>query len=301
MATSSITTTTTTTTTQPPSSTIPLKSSSTSQSFQQSSVNAILNFFVPAADGSTPYNYVETPPEGVPRSNLEFAAHTVPIYNMRGKESTFSLDTHAFLPILASDLTSSSVADFDSTDKRVEETYYPEVEKLLLTNLSGSPHKVVIFDHTIRRSSPGAKREPVMRTHIDQTTTSARERVRVHLGDSAGDLLKARVRLINIWKPLNGSVESSPLAVADSSTVSDDLLVPVEHRYPHRTGETAAVKFSEDVKWWYWGGMDNEERLLLQCYDSEKGARVPHSASKLPDQEGKKGRESIEVRALVFG
>ena len=48
--------------------------------------------------------------------------------------------------------------------------------------------------------------------------------------------------------------------------------------------------------------MDDDERILLQCYDSEKGKRVPHTAFVDPRTEGPgwKGRESIEVRALVF-
>ena len=48
--------------------------------------------------------------------------------------------------------------------------------------------------------------------------------------------------------------------------------------------------------------MGNDERVLLQCFDSEKGARVPHSAFVDPrTRPGARGRESIEVRALVFG
>lgn len=48
--------------------------------------------------------------------------------------------------------------------------------------------------------------------------------------------------------------------------------------------------------------MQNDERLLLQCFDSEKKARVPHSAFIDPrTAPGARGRESIEVRALVFG
>ena len=53
--------------------------------------------------------------------------------------------------------------------------------------------------------------------------------------------------------------------------------------------------------------MTNEERLLLKCFDSDEvvrqsGGRVPHTAFVDPrSPEAAKGRESIEVRALVFG
>lgn len=79
-------------------------------------------------------------------------------------------------------------------------------------------------------------------------------------------------------------------------------MVGIEHRYPDRTGETAAVRYTEGQRWWYWSGMEEGERLLLQCFDSEgTGARVPHSAFVDPRSEAGATRESIEVRALVFG
>ncbi|KAI4142436.1 MAG: hypothetical protein LQ340_007341 [Diploschistes diacapsis] len=304
MSTTTTQTTTTTTTSTPTSSTLPLSSTPSSNPIQ-----ATLNFFSPPPDGSRPYIHVEEPPAGVPRTNFEVTAHTVPIADMRGRESEFSLDKHAFLPVTAannptssSSSSSSSAADF-SSDAAIERTYYPEVEQLLLSVLPGTPKRVVIFDHTVRRTGPGAHRSPVMRVHIDQTAASARARVLRHTGSAAeaAALLRGRHRLVNVWRPLNGPVEASPLAVADSASVRDDRLVPVRHVYPDREGETAAVRFDPAMRWWFWAGMRDDERLLLQCFDSERGARVPHSAFLLDGQEGRKQRESIEVRALVFG
>ena len=83
----------------------------------------------------------------------------------------------------------------------------------------------------------------------------------------------------------------------------EEDLVGIEHRYEERTGETAGVRFGEGMRWWYWSGMADQERLLLQCFDSwDLGARVPHTAFVDPRSgEAAKARESIEVRALVFG
>ncbi|MCJ1443992.1 MAG: hypothetical protein MMC23_004492 [Stictis urceolatum] len=262
--------------------------------------SSTLHFYQPPADGSAPFNFVEKQPEGVAQNNYGVQDQEVQITDMRGNESSFHLDKHAFLPLLVNETTRASIADF-SSDEKVKETYYPEVEKLLLDNLPGS-NRVFIFDHTIRRANPGADREPVLRTHIDQTTASAVERVRVHMGDEAEDLLQKRFRLVNVWRPLNGPVESYPLAVADSQTVKDDNLVPIEHRYPHRTGYTAGVKHDPDQKWYYLSGMTNDERLFLQCFDSQTPTRVPHTAFKDPRNTAEsKPRESIEVRALIFG
>ena len=257
-------------------------------------VSAALNFYDPPADGSAPYNYVDPPATG-PQRNFSAIAHTVPLQDIRGRESSFVLDTHGFQPVA----TAAPEADF-SSDARIRATYYPQVDALLRTTLSGKPARIFLFDHTVRRAT--GDRNPVTRTHIDQTTKSAHDRVRLHMGADAPALLQGRVRLVNVWRPLNGPVESFPLAVADSATVADALLVPVQHRYPDRTGETAAVAHAPATQWWYWSGMDNHERLLLQCYDSESGSRVPHTAFEDPrSTAASKPRESIEVRALIFG
>ena len=106
-------------------------------------------------------------------------------------------------------------------------------------------------------------------------------------------------------------MESYPLAFASSSTVKDESIVPVEHRYKDGyTGQTAGVLHKEGQKWYFLSGMTGDERILLECFDSwagkegagVKGGRVPHTAFEDPRQRADaEGRESIEVRALVFG
>jgi len=264
-------------------------------------VTSTLSFYQPPSDGSAPFNYVESPPAGQPQRNYGENLQPVTISDLRGQESSFTLDTNAFQTISN---VHSEERDF-ADDDHIKEVYYPEVEQLLLENLPGS-HKVLLFDHTIRRSAPGASRAPVTRVHIDQTPASAAARVRLHIPEEAEQLLQGRYRIVHVWRPLNGPVVAHPLAVADSATVRDEDLVGVEHRYPNRTGETAAVAFNPEQDWYYWSGMKNEERLLLKCFDSDevvgKYGRVPHTAFVDPrTPEGAVGRESIEVRALVFG
>ncbi|PGH07114.1 hypothetical protein AJ80_08052 [Polytolypa hystricis UAMH7299] len=263
-------------------------------------VEAVLTYFVPPADGAAPFNYVEKPPPGKPPHNYGTADHNVTINDIRGHETEYSLDQDAF-EVLQNIPSAADPAFTD--DENIQSVYYPEVEKVILENVPGAK-RVFIFDHTIRRSHPGAARGPVTRTHIDQTVTSAALRVKHHLPDEAEELLKGRYRIINVWRPLNGPVQAKPLAFASSVSVRDEDLVPVEHRYPTRTGETASVKFNEEQKWYYLSGMLNDERLLLKCSDSGDvpGKRVPHSAFVDPrTPPGARGRESIEVRTLVFG
>ena len=268
------------------------------QQIPRGTVTAQLNFFDPPANGSKPHNWVEKPPEGLPPRNFGDNTVDVTINDLRGQESAFNINTHAFAAL--QNVPPSAEKQFQD-DASIKANYYPEVERLLLDTVDGA-RRILIFDHTIRRADPDAKRSPVQRVHIDQTPASAQARVRHHLPDEAETLLKDRVRIINVWRPINGAVESFPLAFADSTSVADDSIVGVEHRYPDRTGETAAVKHAKGQRWWYWSGIDNDERILLQCADSRDGARVPHTAFIHPDtREGAKARESIEVRALVFG
>lgn len=168
--------------------------------------------------------------------------------------------------------------------------------------------RVFIFDHTIRRQGPGERgldktlRGPVKRVHIDQSYSAALSRVPHHLPDEAENLLKGRVQIINVWRPIK-TVQRDPLAVADASSVSDDGLVVVELIYPNRRGETLSVKHDVGHRWYYKSGLTPEEVLLIKCFDSKldgRARRVPHTAFDVPDREDREGRESIEIRALVF-
>lgn len=282
------------------------EASSTLLEIPRGDVLADLNFYVPPSDSAIPFMYVEAPPAGEPKDNYSRETKQVLVHDIRGEESKYTLDKDAFA--ILKDLPPSSETEFRD-DKSIEEKYYPEVERLLLERIPGA-NRVIIFDHTIRRSNPNAHREPVFRTHIDQTASAARERVRRHSPSDAESLLQGRFRIINVWRPLNGPVLSNPLAFASSHSVRNEDIVPVEHRYPDRTGYTASILYNEQQRWNYLSGMTNQERILLECYDSEgekpnsgvEGGRVPHTAFKNPRTPvGAPGRESIEVRTLVFG
>lgn len=259
---------------------------------------AKLSFYKAPDDGSPPHNYVEPLP-GVPQRNWGDAWQEVTLEDLRGQEQRFDLDHNAFDTYQN---IKSAETEFKD-DEKIRAVYYPEVEKLLLDNIPNA-RRVILFDHTVRR--PTGNRNPVQRVHVDQTPMSAAERVRLHAPEDAEELLQGRYRIINVWRPLNGPVMGFSLAVADSQTVQDEDLVPIEHRYPHRNGQTAAVQYNPNQKWYYWSGMKNEDRLLLKCFDSDETVgqygRVPHTAFEDPrTPQGAVGRESIEVRALVFG
>ena len=46
-----------------------------------------------------------------------------------------------------------------------------------------------------------------------------------------------RVIQVNVWRPINGPVESAPLALADSASVPANDLIATDQRFPNRVGE----------------------------------------------------------------
>ena len=266
-------------------------------------VLAELNFFKPPENDEKPHNYMYAGPE--PQRNFGDIPHVVPIEDIRGRENEFSLDKSGFQVVHAPSQT--TYEDFNDEEK-IKTKYYAEIEDIL-KKVTGA-HKVVIFDHTIRRAIPGqvdkpSSRGPVGRVHIDQTPWAGEERVRLHTGDEAEALLRERVQIINVWRPINGAVEDHPLALADYRSVDwENDLVPVTLKYRDRDGETFSVKYSDKLKFYYKSRIDSDEVYLIKCFETKLDGRArltPHTAFTDPNTpDNARPRESIEVRALVF-
>ena len=147
-------------------------------------------------------------------------------------------------------------------------------------------------------------RQPATRVHVDQTEASGPNRVREHLPDEAEELLKGRVQVINLWRPIRGPLRDAPLAMCDGQTVVHDDLVASDLIYPNRRGETYSVKYNPNHRWFYFPQMTADEALLLKCYDSAADGRTrfgPHTAFIDPTAPADAPpRESIELRTLVF-
>jgi hypothetical protein len=270
-------------------------------SIELPAVEAELNYMERMAE--RPRNYTYEPPAGVARSNAVPEPHQVTIRNARPIASQITLDGEGFALIRQR----SAVGDFYDDDE-VRATYYKEAQAAI-RNATGAD-RVFIFDHTVRRRVPGAEdrrdglRQPVARVHVDHTENSGPQRVKDLLPDEADRLLRGRVQIINLWRPIRGPLRDSPLAVADARTVKPQDLVASDLVYQHRTGETYQVLYSDAHRWFYVPGMLAEEALLLKCYDSLKDGRArfaPHTAFTDPTTPPDASpRESIEIRSLVF-
>jgi hypothetical protein len=269
---------------------------------QLSSVGGVLNYFKPSTEKPRTYTY-NPPPPGEAQSTVVSEPHTVPVYDVRPALSQVSLDRQGFDLIRFE----TAVTGFDDDDE-VKAVYYPEVERAV--KAATGADRVFIFDHTIRRRIPGATddrigpRQPVPRVHVDHTVRSGPQRVRELLPDEAEELLRGRVQIINLWRPIRGPARDLPLAVCDASTVRFDDLVAADHIYRHRVGETYQVTYHPAHRWFFAPEMQTDEALLLKCFDSRTDgiARfAPHSAFTDPTMPADAPpRESIEVRTLVF-
>src|SRR6185312_7926403 len=160
-----------------------------------------------------------------PKSTALPEPHHVPIFDGRPIADTISLDREGFALVRHPTL----VRDFYD-ENEVRKVYYPAAEAFLRATLKAD--RVVIFDHTVRRRVEGSAdvrgagpRQPATRVHVDQTDKSGANRVREHLPDEADELLKGRVQVVNLWRPIRGPVRDAPLAMADGTTVAPEDLV----------------------------------------------------------------------------
>ena len=265
-------------------------------------VKAELNYLAPIA--GKPRTYAFDPPPGEPKSTALPDPHVLPIFDGRLIAKNFSLDREGFALVRHPTV----VRNFYD-DEEVRRVYYPAAEAFLKATLKAD--RVVIFDHTVRKRVEGAPdlrgagpRQPATRVHVDQTVDSGANRVREHLPQEAEELLKGRVQVINLWRPIRGPLRDSPLAMLDGTTVKEGDLVASDLIYPNRSGEIYSVTYSSDHRWFYFPEMTPDEAILLKCYDSATDGRTrfgPHTAFVDPTTPSDAPpRESIELRTLVF-
>lgn len=265
-------------------------------------VTAELNYLAPTV--GKPRTYAFDPPSGEAKSTALPEPHQVPIFDGRLVAKSFSLDREGFELVRHPTV----VRNFYDDDE-VKRVYYPLAEAFIRATLRAD--RVVIFDHTVRRRVEGAPdirgagpRQPATRVHVDQTVTSGANRVREHLPDEADELLKGRVQVVNLWRPIRGPVRDTPLAMCDGQTVAEGDLVASDLIYPSRRGETYSVKYNPNHRWFYFPDMTPDEAILLKCYDSATDGRTrfgPHTAFVDPTTPADvPARESIELRTLVF-
>jgi hypothetical protein len=252
--------------------------------------------------GMMPSVYTGGPGSTVVRSESLSDPRRVTMHNGRLETGGVVLDREGFRFVRHD----TKVVDFNNEDE-VRRVYYPEMEALVKAETGAK--RVVVFDHTLRTADEEDRqtrklREVVQRVHNDYTEWSGQQRVRDLLPDEAEELLKRRFAIVQVWRPIRHPVETFPLAICDARSVAPEDLVVSERRYPNRIGQTYAVTYNPEHRWYWFPLMQREEALVFKVYDSLRDGRARFTAHTAFDDPsapaGARPRESIEIRTLAF-
>ncbi|MDF3416646.1 hypothetical protein HKX54_19415 [Sulfitobacter sp. M57] len=96
---------------------------------------------------------------------------------------------------------------------------------------------VVIFDHTVRVDDPNSDRKPARNVHSDYSPEGAQQRLIDILGaEKAEDWSAGHYGFINVWRPVDASINSAPLDLVRPSSVEKEDWVLVDLIHPDRLG-----------------------------------------------------------------
>ncbi|KAF2795572.1 S-adenosyl-L-methionine-dependent methyltransferase, partial [Melanomma pulvis-pyrius CBS 109.77] len=281
---------------------------------EESQVVAQMRFLEPW-DKSRGDPYVRISPEpGYDRMNFDWRDYTAKITGARPKKGDFGLDTQGFayyddtVPV-------NVVTALRSDDKNaVKQLYYPHIEEFV-KKITGAP-RVIIFDHTLRKprtelgltENNDGKEQPATMVHCDQSEKGALRRLQMNLGENEtlDDVLKRRIQMINIWRPLNGPVKDWPLATMDFETVKPNEMYSCNllKDTNEERGKTATYTFSEAQKWFYLDKHRTDEVTVIKIWDNKAGGLSRYSAPSAFDHPDApvdvEPWESVEVRCFAI-
>jgi hypothetical protein len=268
---------------------------------ERETLDATLNYFTDTK--VMPVSLVGAPGESDRRiGGGDSEAHRVTLRNGRPYADEFALERNGFCFVRHN----TQVADFYDEDE-IRQVYYPEMEALIKDQAGAK--RVVVFDHTLRTADDELRqaariREVVRRVHNDYTEWSGPQRVRDLMGAEADELLRHRFAIVQVWQPIRHPVESWPLAIADARSLSPDDMVVTERRYPDRIGQTSAITWNPEHRWYWFPHMQPDEALVFKTFESMKDGRArftAHTAFEDPiTPPHARPRESIEIRTLAF-
>ncbi|KJZ77358.1 hypothetical protein HIM_03082 [Hirsutella minnesotensis 3608] len=250
--------------------------------------------------------------EGKPSSNIVFeVGPEEEVRDARHYSQGFNLDKNGFvfrkLP--------SSVTDFADSEQ-IERVLTHEYEGLIRQEV-GDVSKICLYDWRIRGSDineegqavEGAKKGgrtlPVAGfVHVDYSAKSALKYAkRVLDEEDVGGFLSRRFQILNIWRPINGPVQDSALALCDWTTLDTKKVITFDAVRKTHTGEFMLALYDPQRSWYYMSDQDNDDLVLFKNYDSREDVAqfVLHSPFMLPGlQPDRRHRRSIEFRFIVF-
>ena len=229
--------------------------------------------------------------------------HNVRVHDARAEIDRLSLETTGF--VLKRRPT--AVKNFNDSAE-VRAVYYPEIEALV-KELTGAK-RVLIFGDIVRSDAQGTPegRQPARGAHVDYDERTVRWFTQAHSSpEEAAELLKGRFVMMNLWRPIK-TVEKSPLAVCDASTVVQADLNPSEIRGGLNDRNMATMygfnlSYSASHRWYYVPKMRPDEILAFKLCDpwTPDVQWSGHTAFDDPTSaRDARPRESIEIRTISF-
>ena len=237
----------------------------------------------------------------VPKLHFKTVTKKVLIKDIRGSKN-FSLNRNGFI---------FKKIKFNLEEKDIENNYIQYKKDLSKFIKELFPYEYIdIFDITRRSnektgaSNKDGPRQPAERAHVDYTNNSGLERAKQILKNKFPEFRKYRVVQINVWRPLCSKVLSSPLAIADASTINQKDLIETDQIFPDRIGEIYHLAYEKKQRWYWVSEMKNYEALIFKGWDSDASNKVvkftPHTSFNIPNQKiNDHPRQSIEARAFI--
>ncbi|CAF3910490.1 unnamed protein product [Rotaria sp. Silwood1] len=270
---------------------------------------AELNFFSHTIDGSPPWTDVSHT-LAVPTSNYAKTPARIIIHDLRGKENSFNLDTHAF-EVHKYD---GHIHDEFDNDSEAQRSYYEELAAFLKKRLGAS--RVVIFNHIFRYRGPtrpidkcdSNHKHPAIYPHVDFDEAGVRLKMKEVLGEEEAEkLMQNRFQLINIWKPIGPNpITKNTLTICDyrSLDLEKDIHLS-ELRGSAVAPLNCAISHNAQgaQKWYYMSEMRSDEMLVFKIFDSYPNVAqlCAHSGftnEHVPETDAQ--QISIEARCFVF-
>jgi len=264
-------------------------------------IRAQMNYIVDT--GTPPVRYIDWPEMAHKEIPPQYKQHVMTIRNGRPLRDTFKLDTHGFV------FTDHHTTMKDFTDEAERKRVYDlEVAELIKKHSGAS--EVLVFDHTIRVGDDQAMkainaRPPVKGVHNDYTESSAPRRLREIVGDAEAERrFKKRWAIIQVWRPIRGTVMIDPLGICDGRSIPRTGFILVQRRYKDRTGEVYHIAYNPAHEWFYFPEMKRHEVMVFKVFDTDPNVATKftaHSAFDDPNTPpNAPPRESIETRTFAF-
>lgn len=224
----------------------------------------------------------------------ELVKTKINVVDLRGAKSSVSFDADGIAFVHQP----TAVTDF-SNSKAWETAYNEDLTALLKAQIGAK--EVIVFDHTVRVDDPTAARRPARNVHNDYNQAGAEQRLIDIVGEErAPDFHAAGYGFVNVWRPIEHIIQSSPLGFIRPDSMMEDDWMDIGLIYPDRFGQILGVAENPAHKWFYQSQMTPEEVVLFNIYDNTGRPHLAHSALDMAgDDKAFVPRKSIESRTLV--